>query len=174
MLSETKPDSDARLLLNVAFTRAQFRFYFIGHTRHLLSEVHADAVLRQIIPHFYKHGEIISSDKFVDNYFTTDFEKWAEELLPIPKHKPPPIPGSLFTEKNFWAQFFQDLTKVKERLIILSPFLAVRRSSILMNYFKSMRDRGIEIKIVTRPVNQQTGKMVEQAEIVIEKLRGIG
>ena len=56
MLAETMPDSDARLLLNVAFTRAQIRFYFVGHTRHLLSDVHADAALRQIIPHFYKHA----------------------------------------------------------------------------------------------------------------------
>ena len=90
------------------------------------------------------------------------------------KHATRPMSGDLFTERNFWAQFFQDLKKVKERLIILSPFVAVRRSSALMNYFQSMRDRGIEIKIITRPINQQTGKMAEQAEIVIEQLRRMG
>lgn len=174
MLAETMPDSDARKLLNVAFTRAQNRFYFIGHTKHLLSDVHKDAVLRGIIHHLYEKAEIIDSEKLVDNYFTTDFEKWAEEILVTPKHRQQPISGDLFTERNFWAQFCQDLIGVKDRLIILSPFLAVRRSSVLMNYFKSMRDRGIDIKIFTRPKNQQTGKMIEQADIVIEQLRSIG
>ena len=174
MLAETMPDSDARKLLNVAFTRAQNRLYFIGHTKHLLSDVHKDAVLRGIIQHLYEKAEIIDSEKLVDNYFTADFEKWAEEILSTPKHTQRPISGDLFTERNFWAQFFQDLKVVKDRLIILSPFLAVRRSSVLMNYFQSMRDRGIDIRIFTRPKNQQTGKMVEQADIVIEQLRRIG
>ena len=174
MLAETMPDSDARKLLNVAFTRAQNRLYFIGHTKQLLSNVHKDAVLRGIIDHLYEKAEIMDSEKLVDNYFTADFEKWAEETLATPKNIKRPISGNLFTERNFWAQFFQDLKVVKDRLIILSPFLAVRRSSVLMNYFQSMRDRGIDIRVFTRPKNQQTGKMVEQADIVIEQLRHIG
>jgi superfamily I DNA and/or RNA helicase len=174
MLAETMPDSDARKLLNVAFSRAQNRFYFIGHTKHLLSDVHKDAVLRGIIHHLYEKAEIIDSETLVDNYFTADFEKWAEEILATPKYMKQPISGTPFTERNFWAQFFQDLKEVKNRLIILSPFLAVRRSSILMDYFQSMKSRGIDIRIFTRPRNQQTGRMAEQADIVIEQLRRIG
>jgi hypothetical protein len=43
-----------------------------------------------------------------------------------------------------------------------------------MNYFQSMKSRGIDIRIFTRPRNQQTGRMAEQADIVIEQLRRIG
>jgi superfamily I DNA and/or RNA helicase len=174
MLSETKPDSDAPLLLNVAFTRAQHRFYFIGHTAHLLSNMNQRAVLKRIIPYLLEKAEIINSEKLVDNYFTTDFEKWAEEFLATPRVKTCPLSGDLFTERNFWAQFFRDLKEVRKRLIILSPFATLRRSNMLINYFQSMKDRGIEIKIITRPISQQIGKMAEQADIVIEKLRRMG
>ena len=85
-----------------------------------------------------------------------------------------PVSGDLFTERNFWAQFFQDIKTVKERLIILSPFLSIRRSSMFMDYFQAMIRRGIEIRVYTRPINQQVGEMANQADVVIGQLRSIG
>lgn len=174
MLDDTKADSDARLLLNVALTRAKSRFYFVAHTRHLLSDLHRDSVLARIIHHFCENAEVLDSENLVDNYFTTDFEKWAEALLPTMPTTRKLISGDLYTERNFWAQFFQDLKMIKERLIILSPFVSVRRSGVPMDHFRTMRERGIEIRIYTRPKSQQTGEMVNQVDIVIEQLRGIG
>jgi hypothetical protein len=85
-----------------------------------------------------------------------------------------PAYGHLYTEKNFWAKFFQDLKTSKARLIILSPFLSVRRSTYFMDYFRAMKSRGVDIRIHTRPTNQQTGEMANQADIVIEQLRSVG
>ncbi|HYA43212.1 MAG TPA: phospholipase D-like domain-containing protein [Syntrophobacteraceae bacterium] len=82
--------------------------------------------------------------------------------------------GHLYSEKNFWAKFFQDVKLSHQRLIILSPFLSVRRSSIFMDYFRASKDKGIEIRVYTRPRNQQTGEMANQAHIVIEQFRSIG
>jgi hypothetical protein len=80
----------------------------------------------------------------------------------------------MYTEKNFWAKFFQDIIHSQQKLIILSPFLSVRRSSNFMDSFRTMKGRGIDIRIYTRPSNQQAGEMANQADIVIDQLRSIG
>ncbi len=172
MLDDRKPDSSAKLLLNVAITRAQNRLYLVGHTKHLLSNLHPDSALAGIIHHFYVNAEKLTSESLVDSYFTNDFERWADTLLSTATQ--PPIYGALYTEKNFWAKFFQDLKTSEARLILLSPFLSVRRSGVFMDYFRAMRARGVDIRIHTRPKNQQTGEMANQADIVIEQLRSIG
>ncbi len=173
MLDDKKPDSDARLLLNVAITRAQNRFYLVAHTKHLLSDLHADSVLARIIHHFYGNAENITSDSILDSYFSSDFERWADTLLATIENRAP-VYGHLYTERNFWAKFFHDLKTSKTRLIILSPFLSVRRSGFFMDYFRAMKGRSVDIRVYTRPKNQQTGEMANQADIVIDQLRSIG
>ncbi|MDD5171300.1 MAG: AAA domain-containing protein, partial [Syntrophales bacterium] len=172
MLDDKKPDSDAKLLLNVAVTRAKYRFYLVGYTKHLLSDLHTDSVLSRMIKHFHGNAHEVASEDLVDSYFTNDFEKWAGAFLST-AGTPDPIYGHMYTERNFWAKFFQDIKSSQQRLIILSPFLSVRRSGTLMNYFRSMKSSGIDIRIYTRPKNQQSGEMANQADIVIDQLRSI-
>jgi superfamily I DNA and/or RNA helicase len=173
MLDDTKPDSDARRLLNVAITRAKYRFYLVAHTKHLLSDLHDDSVLSRMIHHFYGNAQQIQSGCLVDSYFTNDFERLAKVFL-SPGGIPEPNLGHMYTEKNFWFMFLQDVIQSQKRIIILSPFLSTRRSSNFMDYFRAMKERGIEIRIYTRPTNQQTGEMANQADIVIGQLRSIG
>lgn len=173
MLDDTKADSDARLVLNVAITRAKNRLYLVGHTRHLLSDLHRDSALARIIHHFCENAEVLGSENLVDNYFTADFEKWAEALLSTAAPTRKSVSGDPYTERNFWAKFFQDLKTVRERLIILSPFLTMKRSSTFMDYFKAMIDKGIEIRVYTRPSKQHIGEMQNQADLVIKQLRRI-
>jgi hypothetical protein len=174
MLDDKRHDSDALRVLNVAMTRAKDKLYLVANTKHLLGDLDRESLLSRIILHFQQRAECVGSDRLVDNYFTADFEKWADALLGTASAIGEPISGELYTERNFWAQFIQDVKGVKQRLIILSPFISIRRSSIFMDYFKSMREQGIEIKLHTRPVNQQTGEMANQSEIVIRQLRDIG
>jgi len=173
ILDDQKPGSDAKLLLNVAITRAKNRFYLVGHTKHLLSDLHADSVLARIIHHFYGNAEIILSESLMDSYFSNDFEKWADTLVTTTMNSPP-VYGHLYTERNFFGKFIQDLKTSKARIIILSPFLSVRRSSFFMDFFRATKGREINIRVYTRPKNQQTGEMANQADIVIDQLRSIG
>lgn len=169
MLDDTRLDSDARLLLNVAMTRAKNKIYFIGHIDHLQYQLHEDSCLARMIDHFYDNAEIMSSDQFVDDFSTTDFEKWANLLLPPISQET--YEGNFHTEKNFWPRFIADLKTVKDRLIIMSPFISIRRCDTLMNFFQVMRNNGIHIKIYTRPRSQQTGAMADQAAMVIEQFQ---
>lgn len=174
MLDDSKPDSDAKLVLNVAFTRAQKQLYLVAHTKHLLNDLNPGSALARIIHHFQQKAEILRGEDFVDNYYAADYEKWADSLFPTPSVTQEPISGKLFTERNFWAQFFQDIKTVNKRLIILSPFVSIRRSGMLMDYFQAMRGRSTEIRIYTRPLNQQVGELASQGEVVIAKFREMG
>lgn len=173
MLDDTKPDSDARRLLNVAITRAKYRFYLVAHTKHLLSDLHDDSALSRMIHHFYSKAQQIPSGSLLDNYLTSDFERWATAFLNTGSKRDSNL-GQMYTEKNFWYKFFQDVIQTKQRLIVLSPFLSVRRSSNFMDNFRAMKGRGVDIRVYTRPSNQQTGEMANQADIVIDQLRSIG
>lgn len=174
MLDDTKLDSDARLLLNVAVTRTENRFYFVGHTNHLLSDLHRDSALARLIHYLFENAECSTSENFVDNYFTADFEKWADALLSITPPTRKPTSGDPYTGNNFWPQFIEDLKTTKERLFIHSPFLTVNRADRFIDYFQSLINKGIEIKVHTWPSSRQQGNMVEQSERVISSLRSIG
>jgi len=174
MLDDTKRDSDALRVLNVAMTRAKDKLYLVANTKRLLGELDRESLLSRIIRHFQQKAEYSESESLVDNYFTTDFEKWADALLAARSVDTQPVSGELYTERNFWAQFLQDIRGVQQRLMILSPFVSVNRAGTFMDYFRAMIGQGIDIRIYTRPLNQQVGEMASQSEIVVGQLRSIG
>jgi len=174
MLDDTKRNSDALRVLNVAVTRAKDKLYLVANTKRLLDELGHESLLSRIIHHFQQKAEVFSSDSLVDGYFTTDFEKWADALLVARKVGSRSVSGELYTERNFWAQFLQDISNVQQRVMILSPFTTVNRAGIFMDYFKTMIERGVDIRIYTRPVNQQASEITSQSEIVVRQLRSIG
>jgi superfamily I DNA and/or RNA helicase len=174
MLDDTKQDSDALKVLNVAITRAKDKFYCIANTKKLFNDLGHKALLSRIISYLQQKAECIKSECLVDNYFTADFEKWADVLLSSKDTIAEPVSGELYTEHNFWDQFLQDIKIVKQRLIILSPFVSIRRSTRFMDLFKAMVDRNVEIKIYTRPISQQVGEMANQSNIVLNQCRSIG
>ena len=52
MLDDTKRDSDALRVLNVALTRAKDKLYLVANTKRLLGELNREALLSRIILHF--------------------------------------------------------------------------------------------------------------------------
>ncbi len=174
MLDDTKRNSDALRVLNVAVTRAKDKLYLVANTKRLLDELGHESLLSRIIHHFQQKAEVFSSDSLVDGYFTSDFEKWADALLAARRVDSKPVPGELYTERNFWAQFLQDVSNVQQRIMILSPFITVNRAGVFIDYFKTMIERGVDIRIYTRPVNQQASEITSQSEIVVKQLRSIG
>jgi superfamily I DNA and/or RNA helicase len=174
MLDDTRCDSDALRVLNVAVTRAKDKLYLVANTKRLLGDLDRESLLSRIILHFQQKAKCFGSDSLVDNYFTTDFEKWADALLAATSVVSEPVSGELYTERNFWARFLQDTKRVRQRLIILSPFVSIRRSGMFMDYFRAMIGRGVEIRVYTRPVNQQISEMASQSEIVVTQFRSIG
>ncbi|MCL6477521.1 MAG: AAA family ATPase [Peptococcaceae bacterium] len=173
MLDDQRPNSDARLLLNVALTRAKYKVFLIAHKEYIYSSQNKESIINQIINYFIKHGIEISSEMLVDNYLANDFEKYASAALGIASHID--IEGTtLFTEKNFWPAFLSDIQSAKESLLIMSPFASLRRAGKMMEFFRAMLRNNIKIRVYTRPPSQQSGSLSEHAEQVITQLDAIG
>lgn len=175
MLDDTTGDPDAPLLLNVAMTRAKCKIFLICNLEYLKSELSTKATLYKIMSAFEQKGQRIESHDLVDSYFVRDFERWIERFLEIYRSgavEPPD--GSLFTEKNFYPAFFQDLQKVVEEVIILSPFISTKRSGQFVELFRLLINKGVKVKLFTRSAKQQTSNFALNATQVIEQMRAIG
>ena len=170
LLDDTK-DGTASLLINVALTRAKCKVFLIANTKYLRENLPPNSKLRGVIDTFEQRGESINSEKFVDSYFTSDFERCVDELFKVRSEE---VPSVLYREKNFYSAFFRDLMSAKKRVIIVSPFISIRRLSKLAEVFRALVQRGVEVKIYTRPPDEQTEKFSMNAEEAIRLLRSMG
>lgn len=172
MLNEDDNSSAIRLV-NVAITRAEAKFYVVAHTKYFKETFSSNTLVGKLIDNCEKKGKVIPSDKIVKNWEASDFDKWIDKLDET-DIRDSVTSSRLFTGQEFWPQFVYDIKKALNRIIILSPFLSAQRAGKLMNLLTSLVRKGIKIFVITRPPNEQSGVMVEQAEIVIGKLTQIG
>jgi len=173
MLDDTRKGSNARLLLNVALTRAKRKVFIVSHRDYLFSVINKHSVILRILELFSDGGCEISSQEFIDSYLVTDFDKYATALIETPTSFKP-TDSSLYTEKTFWPIFFKDLLSVKKSLLIMSPFASLRRAGQMMDYFRALLNRNVDLRIITRPPSKQGGKLSEHAEEVIKQLEALG
>lgn len=172
-------NSDAKLLLNVALTRAESQFILLGNIDYLERQL-PNRIITQIIQKFKDNGEIIDSKKLIDTFFVNDkfnqdFEKWAEEFLKTSPALFSELSNSaIHSEKSFYPALFLDLKSAKEEIIIFSPFISIRKSSHLIEIFRSIVNNGIKIKLYTKPISQQGGTLSIDADKVIKQLENIG
>jgi superfamily I DNA and/or RNA helicase len=147
-------NNEAPYLFNVAFTRAKHKLIVIGDLDYLRSN-------HNELPQNVKNmiGSITLGNN--DDYETIDSMEIINELVYA-------NPGDdilqnfqlnvlkLFTEENFYPDFFEEIVNCNESLIIYSPFIARNRVTNYLNqeFFQNLINRDIRIKIVTKPVNE--------------------
>lgn len=173
MLDEMRGyDSDAPLLLNVAITRAQNRFYFIGHIEYLNKQLTMGCVLEKIVQYMEREAQIIIADTIVTSHFATDFEKYidvlSQEQLPMKIESE----SSIYNEQNFWPNFLYDVTQAKKRIIIYSPFITAVRTKYFIDRFYILKNNGVDITIYTSTPNNMSDP--EKIENVITYLKKMG
>jgi hypothetical protein len=175
MLGETTEDSDAPLLLNVAVTRAKCKIYLVANLGYLNGQLRRDTALYKILQHFEKSGQRIDCRELVDSYFTRDFEKWVGKFIDLAQSQAAEPPeGSLFTERNFYPVFLEDVRSAKEEVIILSPFVSSKRSGQFVELFRVLVERGVKVNVYTRPPRGQVTDFALNAAEVVEQMRAIG
>jgi hypothetical protein len=173
MLDDQRPDSDARLLLNVALTRAKSKIFLIAHKDYLFSSLNRESVILRIINCFREEGCVVSSESIVDSYLAMDFGRWADAALgPVTRYEPRDT--DQYTEKTFWPAFFSDLRTVQNNLTIMNPFISLNRAGKLIEFFRALQGRNVNLRIYTKPPSEQGGSLAEHAEQVIQQLQSIG
>ncbi|MGI4790829.1 MAG: AAA domain-containing protein, partial [Janthinobacterium lividum] len=172
MLDDTQEGSEAKLLLNVALTRAKSQVMVLANLGYLSRQLSPESSLAHILARFGECGERIESQSLVDSYFTRSFGDLAGRMTASGMAEP--MDGSLFTEHNFYSAFKADLQQAEREVILLSPFLSTKRSATVADLLRALVQRGVKVRVFTKPTIEQTGGMALNASVVMDQLRTAG
>lgn len=153
--------TDAMRLINVAISRTKNKLVVVNNYDFFKKKLYNDDSVYQVINQAYDSAKIIFPESYISTYANVD------PLLYIRK-KGFSFDGNMITrnEADFYHTFKEDLKEAKEKIIIISPFITKYRLSDLMDCFRYLIDKGIEIIILTRPVYQQAIDKKEAEEII--------
>lgn len=83
--------------------------------------------------------------------------------------------SNLFSQRDFYSNFIQDLKDCKKEVIVESPYITSSRMEVLYPIFKELLCRGVKIHIITRDPIDHDENIRHQAtnEILYSKELGM-
>lgn len=78
--------------------------------------------------------------------------------------------SKLFNERTFYNSFAKDIANCTNEIIVESPFITMKRITILLPTFEKAIDRGVRVLINTRDPKEHDGYLRSQAEEAIKLL----
>jgi hypothetical protein len=171
MINEYDNTESAKLLLNVALTRAEKKLYIVANNDYLHSTFENSAWFIDILKHFRSKGKVVKSTEIISDLRDENFDFWIEKLNSL-KNRPENF-GLQYNEEEFWPSFHNDLANANNEVIIFSPFLTKERFGKLHLIFTELLSKGIQVYLITLPPNQHPSVM-ENPTSVIMKLKEMG
>ena len=171
MINEHNNTESAKLLLNVAMTRAEMKLYIVANCNFIKSTFEDNSMFMNVLRHFITKGKEIKSTEIISNLKDENFEQWISKLNSL-KNRPENF-GISFSDQEFWPAFHNDLAKAEKELIIFSPFLTSERFSKLHLIFTELISKGINIYVITLAPNEQPFVMQGSKDVLI-KLKELG
>lgn len=145
-------NQSAKLLLNVAITRAKSKLIVLGNKKYIEENFSEGAAFKKMLTAIQEKGIVLNSIQFDEGFFAdADNEDADEKYL----HNFLNVSNSQlkhYRENDFWGRFLDDLQTAKERVIIFSPFIASKRLSALHTALQSLIARGVHISVISKCV----------------------
>ena len=164
LLREYATDSDTSRLINVAVSRAKGKVIMIANYRYLSERLRAGNLVYDVISQIRENGAVIDSSQILSSYYgiTTDKAKSnTREIASDDKI-------IQFNETGFYHAFAKDVDNAKSRMIIYSPFITRNRMSKLFSNLKSAVDRGVDVFLIIRSPEKNTGVPDDTQKLVDE------
>src|SRR5690606_25167523 len=139
---------------------------------YLRAKAPADAIVRQLIDHFEKHGEALE----LKNLLPLAERDWIDGLhrvLPVSFKLPEDAAGA-FTEGTFYPAFLQDLARAQKSIVILSPSATDAGTGRWMDPIRAALGRGVRIRVLTRPPDEPGGAAGGEVSELVRGLRSLG
>lgn len=166
-----RKDEGSRLL-NVAISRAKHHIILLANFEYLRSHAPRDGKVVQLLQLFEQGGSRID----LDTILPLGNDDWVDGL-----HKviPPNIQFAedqwgAFNEAGFYAAFARDLEIARESIVILSPYLTSRGTARWVNHIRAALERGVRVRIVTKPGEEFGGASEAEVNETIMSLRALG
>ena len=84
------------------------------------------------------------------------------------------VTSKLYDQDGFYKAFIKDLNRAKSRVIIESPFLTKKRVTSLLPTMEKLLYKNVKAIVNTKPLNEQSPELYNQAYWSIDKLQSIG
>jgi hypothetical protein len=170
MMGIDRGDEGSRLL-NVAISRAKHHVILIANFEYLRSHVPRGGKVIQLLEIFKEHGSRID----LDTILPLAYDDWIDGLHKI-------IPGNIdladnhwgaFNEAGFYPAFARDLQTAQKSIVILSPYLTERGVSRWVNHIRAALQRGVHVRIVTKPGEEFGGAPLDEVNETIDNLHAL-
>ena len=160
-LGKNQSENNALRLLTVAFSRPREKLLIISHTKHILSNLPGNSVIRSIIADLINREAIIDGSGLVPYYIA------ADEYPDVALFNQEELIGKVadFNQRSFYPHLIQDLKNAKKEVIIISGYMSVNRIERLVPHFTDLLSRGVNIKIFTKPPREQMSRELELEEL---------
>ncbi|MBS1754568.1 MAG: AAA family ATPase [Bacteroidetes bacterium] len=169
MINEYNNTESAKLLLNVALTRAETKLYVVANCNYIKNTFESNTLFMDVLRHIIAKGKENSSTEIIADLRDENFEYWASKLNSL-EDRPENI-GSNYDDIDFWVAFHNDLAKANSELIIFSPYLTSDRLGKLHLKFSQLLSKGIRISVITLSPNDRL--QLKGATEVVSKLKAM-
>ena len=184
LTDDKKEGGDDEKLLNVAFSRAKEKYIVIADVKRLEQKHSSSSLLRKFIAHCKNNNyPIINTLNSIKAYDIDEKEEqWIRRISNIDEIKNEISESKLFTEKQFYKYFMNDLLQAQKEVIIDSPYITNERVKTFIPIFELLIKREINIYIITRIPKEHNSlmetvagdiiKIFEQMGIIVLPFRG--
>jgi hypothetical protein len=124
------------------------------------------------VDHFEAHGEALDLEALLP-VAERDWINGLHHALP-PTFELPVGAAGAFTEGTFYPAFLKDLARVRESIVILSPFATGSGTGRWVDPLREALGRGVRVRIVTRPPEESGGGSTDEVIDLVRGLRGLG
>ena len=165
-------EDDGARLLNVAISRAKDHLILIANFDFFLQKAPPNSVVRQLLQLFRNRGEALAVDEVLplgDDDWINGLSKVIDPSLEVAEGQ-----SGMFNEGTFYPAFAHDLQAVSRSLVLFSPYLTARGVGRWVDYFRAAVQRGVSVRIVTRPAAEFGGASNEESAEAIAGLRALG
>jgi superfamily II DNA or RNA helicase len=80
----------------------------------------------------------------------------------------------IYNQDTFQDRFLQDLSQARKSVVIVSPYVTMKRARWLDSALRQMVERRVDVTILTRPALSFQGRAREAAQIALDHLQMIG
>lgn len=171
-LQATRIEEDGARLLNVATSRARRHVILLGNFEYIRAKARRDGFVRRLVDHFEEHGEAFGLDALLP-LAERDWIDGLHRVLPATFDLPEGAAGA-FTEGTFYPTFLKDLARVRESIVIFSPFATEGGTARWVDSLRAALARGVRARILTRPPEEFGGGPTDEVAELIQALRGLG
>jgi chaperonin cofactor prefoldin len=165
-------DDDGSRLLNVALSRARQNIVLLGNFSFLRQKAPPDGTVNRLLDVFETRGERLD----LESILSIGDDDWIDGLRNVvtPTIKLGAEQSGAFNEGTFYPAFSQDLQSASKSILLFSPFLTQRGAGRWVDHFRAALERGVAIRIVTRPSSEFGGAADAETQAAIEHLKSIG